>query len=131
MCLQGWRLRLFLFCSAIWWWLFLRCMTDFFRWSFTYTLTEAEGLLENLSLDSQTKTAGNPAPAMKVSRNLDSWFLRFPYVSLFDSIVNWWYSLLLVKMDQVTLLLIQPIQRSTMPLLNVYLFPYCVCVDCM
>ncbi|KAJ6422635.1 hypothetical protein OIU84_027576 [Salix udensis] len=41
-------------------------MTDFFRWSsFTYTLTEAAGLLENLSLDSQTKTAGNPAPAMK------------------------------------------------------------------
>jgi hypothetical protein len=47
-------------------------MTDLFRWSFTYTLTEAAGLLENLSLDSQTKTAGNPAPATKVSWNLDS-----------------------------------------------------------
>jgi hypothetical protein len=87
---------------------FLPCMTDLFRWSFTYTLTEAAGLLENLSLDSQTKTAGNPAPATKVSWNLDSWFFRIPYVTLFDSIVNWWYSLPLVTMDQVTWLLIQP-----------------------
>lgn len=35
--------------------------------SFTCTLAEAAGLLENLSLDSQTKTTGNPALATKVT----------------------------------------------------------------
>lgn len=38
---------------------------------FTPTVTEAVDLLENLSLNSQTKTAEIPEPAKKVTRILD------------------------------------------------------------